>query len=487
MGLKLSKSPPPPLPLTFYDKFSPKIDIFGLEKAYGWPNWAVLSLYALTCIVMVLFLLESTLRNSFNYKNNNNNGKNKKESQLTGNELIKFRSFQIQYLTSYLLIMLADWLQGTNMYTLYSSYGVDVGLLFQTGFLSSAIFGTFLGLYVDKWGRKLGCIIFCVLEIVINTLEHYNNIYLLLIGRVLGGMSTSLLFSAFESWMVSEHRYQAFPEHLLGQTFAFAASGNGIGAILAGLLAQRSADILGDIGPFQLAIAITILVLILVCFWRENYGTSHDIQNQSDSVFSQFYKASQLVFKSPAMLCVGLSQAFFEGAVYSFVFMWVPSMIAVTDTLPTGLVFSCFMLAMTAGGLLTSILLTLFPNSTENVCNLAYLLSALCVCVPIIQFEFTPIFASFLMLEAMVGVFNSAGAMLRSEYYPEGEQASIISFFRLPLNLLVFFGTSMANAAGADPAKLKHVFAILFGLFMISVALLSSVKLFKSKDKTKIE
>ena len=229
------------------------------------------------------------------------------------------------------------------------------------------------------------------------------------------------------------------------------------------------------------------LVLILVCFWRENYGTSHDIQNQSDSVFSQFYKASQLVFKSPAMLCVGLSQAFFEGAVYSFVFMWVPSMIAVTDTLPTGLVFSCFMLAMTAGGLLTSILLTLFPNSTENVCNLAYLLSALCVCVPIIQFEFTPIFASFLMLEAMVGVFNSAGAMLRSEYYPEGEQASIISFFRLPLNLLVFFGTSMANAAGADPAKLKHVFAILFGLFMISVALLSSVKLFKSKDKTKIE
>ena len=91
------------------------------------------------------------------------------------------------------------------------------------------------------------------------------------------------------------------------------------------------------------------------------------------------------------------------------------------------------------------------------------------------------------MLEAMVGVFNSAGAMLRSEYYPEGEQASIISFFRLPLNLLVFFGTSMANAAGADPAKLKHVFAILFGLFMISVALLSSVKLFKSKDKTKIE
>ena len=47
-------------------------------------------------------------------------------------------------------------------------------------------------------------------------------------------------------------------------------------------------------------------------------------------------------------------------------------------------------------------------------------------------------------------------------------------------DLLVFFGTSMANAAGADPEKLKNVFAVLFGLFMVSVALLSSMKLFKN-------
>ena len=40
------------------------------------------------------------------------------------------------------------------MYTLYTSYGVDVGTLFITGFLNGAIFGTFLGLYVDSWGRN---------------------------------------------------------------------------------------------------------------------------------------------------------------------------------------------------------------------------------------------------------------------------------------------------------------------------------------------
>ena len=43
-------------------------------------------------------------------------------------------------------------------------------------------------------------------QIVINLIEHIPNMPALMFGRVLGGLSTSLLFSAFESWMVSEHR-----------------------------------------------------------------------------------------------------------------------------------------------------------------------------------------------------------------------------------------------------------------------------------------
>jgi MFS family permease len=63
----------------------------------------------------------------------------------------------------------------------------------------------------------------------------------LLLGRILGGLSTSLLFTAFESWMVSEHRKQGFPEELLAGTFSIASAGNGLMAIIAGLLAQRAA------------------------------------------------------------------------------------------------------------------------------------------------------------------------------------------------------------------------------------------------------
>jgi hypothetical protein len=61
---------------------------------------------------------------------------------------------------------------------------------------------------------------------------------LLLFGRILGGLSTSLLFIAFESWMVSEHRKLKFSEELLSSTFSIASWGNGLMAILAGFVAQ---------------------------------------------------------------------------------------------------------------------------------------------------------------------------------------------------------------------------------------------------------
>ena len=35
--------------------------------------------------------------------------------------------------------------------------------------------------------------------------KHFNNFRVLLVGRIFCGVSTSLLFSAFESWLVAEH------------------------------------------------------------------------------------------------------------------------------------------------------------------------------------------------------------------------------------------------------------------------------------------
>lgn len=157
----------------------------------------------------------------------------------------RFLTFRNKYIAVYLVIMLADWMQGTHMYTLYLSYNVNISALFLTGFLSGAFFAPFLGSAVDKFGRKNSCIVYCVLEIIINTLEHSTDFGILLLGRVLGGISTNLLFSAFESWMTTEHRKRGFPEEWLSRTYSAASIGNGATAILAGVVSQVLEDQFG--------------------------------------------------------------------------------------------------------------------------------------------------------------------------------------------------------------------------------------------------
>ena len=95
-------------------------------------------------------------------------------------------------------------------------------------------------------------------------------------------------------------------------------------------------DVGGDIGPFQLAIALTIFCLVPIFFWRENYGSSSDNEEvevcgldgvctkatvHSDapmSMWASLTSSIKLIRDHPAVLCLGLSQACFEGPVYTF-------------------------------------------------------------------------------------------------------------------------------------------------------------------------
>jgi hypothetical protein len=92
----------------------------------------------------------------------------------------------------------------------------------------------------------------------------------------------------------------------------------------------------GDIGPFQLAIILTAVCLVPILFWRENYGSSEESAGEVEvcsldgtcqkvaaepaeqSMLASLKAAVKLILEQPAVLCLGLSQACFEGAVYTF-------------------------------------------------------------------------------------------------------------------------------------------------------------------------
>lgn len=96
--------------------------------------------------------------------------------------------------------------------------------------------------------------------------------------------------------------------------------GNGATAILAGILAQVLEDAFGHIGPFQGAIALTALALVLVLRWEENYGETQEGSHEGTSLYKQFTDGWKLVGSDSKVLRIGLIQAFSEGGMYTVSF-----------------------------------------------------------------------------------------------------------------------------------------------------------------------
>lgn len=64
----------------------------------------------------------------------------------------QLRAFQSLYFLVYILANASDWLQGPYVYALYHDYGHDadtIAILYIAGFISSMLFGTFMGSLAD--------------------------------------------------------------------------------------------------------------------------------------------------------------------------------------------------------------------------------------------------------------------------------------------------------------------------------------------------
>lgn len=459
-----------------------------------WPAWAMNLLFSMTAALSVT-LVANHFHSPDDEKETEEEKKLLKAAHKTHESLhAEFDSFRRSYLLVYLVIQLADWMQGTHMYTLYLSYDVNISSLFLTGFLSGAIFAPFLGSLVDKFGRKRSCIVYCVLEIIINWLEHYNNYQILLLGRVLGGISTNLLFSAFESWMATEHRKRGFPEEWMSRTYSACSIGNGATAIMAGVVAQVLEDAFGHIGPFQGAIALTVLALVLVLGWEENYGEANAGDHESSSLYTQFTDGWKLVAQDSKVLRIGLIQALSEGGMYTFVFMWVPTLLSMDPPggVPTGCVFSALMMAITIGGIVFQPLehffgtkITSKARAPELSAVFAYILAsismavpAICLCCAAASVCFERVLMSFVIIEFCVGLSSPIAGTLRSKYVPDAYQGAIMNIFRLPLNIVVVSGTY-----ATDVLEHYKVYGIVSGLFLIAAILQATLALGSQEKK----
>lgn len=213
---------------------------------------------------------------SFAYKENIRESSERERFLLRNERLLIVSLFlSLMILRMHFSILCTMVFIGTHLYVLYEGYGYSVASLYCLGFVSGALTSPFTGPFVDRVGRRKSAIVYCILEIFINMLEQRDSFTGLIMSRVVGGITTNLLFTVFESWLVTEHRHNGFSEESLEVILRDSVICSNLSAIASGILAHYLAHFLGPVGPFEGAVGCTWIALVLVfACWGENYGSA---------------------------------------------------------------------------------------------------------------------------------------------------------------------------------------------------------------------
>jgi MFS family permease len=167
-----------------------------------------------------------------------------------------------------------------------------VALLFMVGFLSGGISASFAGSFADRFGRKSACLAYCILYSLSCLTLLGDNIVILFLGRILGGMSGTLLYSVFESWLVAEFNGLMLDDQsgsILSGIFSKMTMLNSVVAIVAGVMAEWLVRATGTAkAPFMASMAcLSLAFLVISKTWSENYGAREDGPAESASLLAE--------------------------------------------------------------------------------------------------------------------------------------------------------------------------------------------------------
>jgi len=340
---------------------------------------------------------------------------------------VKATVFQQHYLVVYTVAYFADWLKGPYIYALYDSYGLtedQIVLLFIVGFASSGVSGPFVGSLADKFGRKKMTLAYFLIYICSALCSPFENYSVLLLGRVFGGIGTSLLTSTLESWMVSEHLKHRYPHEMLDDTFSKATFLNSAAAVVSGIIAQISVSYYGYLAPFMVALVPLVFGFVFCFFyWEQDASTSERRV--------EFQKGLGMLDSN--LWILGGTQSLFLGVMYTFVYLWTPALSS-DPSLQHGLAFSTFMSMICIG----TCIFKCFAAQVEMLPYIANSIAALSFVVSCVFIDNkVALFSAFVMFELSCGIMFPTYGSLRSMYIPDEHRTTIMNIFRIPLNVFV--------------------------------------------------
>ena len=334
-------------------------------------------------------------------------------------------------------------------------------------------------------------------------LEQFPFFYGLVASRMIGGFTTNLLSTVFETWLDTEYRKRGLAREKYELIMRDSVIVSNVAAIFSGYLAHVLAEQYGAVGPFRGAVTCTAIAFIVVlCVWTENYGCSsakkdNDVEETAvskQSVMGFLHEAVTAYWHDTHMMRVGVSQGLSAGSIQIFVFLWVPALRSFASAAPStalgldkdgepayGLIFGAYMAAGVLGGFLapplrrwvTSVvsppenrgvndppvatievdgegLVPVRPMAVELLAATCYMLAATLLLVPYLspegdQRSFSTSLAAFMGYEVLIGIFLPCEGVIRSLYFPTNARASIMTLPRVIVNVAVALGVISTN------------------------------------------
>lgn len=341
--------------------------------------------------------------------------------------------------------------------------------LYTATYCAAAFSAPWTGYLADKFGRRGACLAFCAIHSVSSLSVLFDRTEILVLGRILSGIGITLLWTAFESWMIGEYtrRELAKSSIPLSHMFGIMTTWNCATAIATGLLAHGVVWVSDSkTGPFLVSILLDALAAVLMLrSWNENHGVQVDPHANEYGLKTKKSWRQEVMdsIRDSRVLALSLISCCFEGTIFLVMFYWPGALQqahnrsqASDDGIPYGVVFGNFMATMVLGALLFGLLMRTAAKSANNQDSILAknLLSGALFFAGISSLVATfvgpelQLFGALMFLEACNGIYVPSMAFQRGKLVNETGRASVYGLMNIPLFMFVIVALSTADKAG---------------------------------------
>jgi MFS family permease len=270
-----------------------------------------------------------------------------------------------KYMIVFQIAKAADWCLGPFVFEFYEKYhhlkADTIAKMIATSFMSGLFLGpTLVGYLNDKSDKKFPCILYGVVLSISCIVRQIRSPLAIIMAQIFFGMSSSILYSSFENWFVSESNRtitnKNVKEYLFSAAFEKSMIGDSITAVGVSMVAGILRKQYGVQTPYMFCVIICMISIIttgiLLTSIEHNDSETKTPKDQHNfiDVFRNINESLAQCRRSPFIILIGLTESLLLATLHIFIFMWTPIIREMNPEADTSEIFTLFMMSLMLGG-----------------------------------------------------------------------------------------------------------------------------------------